>query len=140
MILYLLFDPSKLLNISDIAKRIGNFFKLPILLFYTITYPELASITFSAAESFVIDMKESGNVVLIGEPTAGDTGNRPKTFKTSNGMCFRIPTASPSVSPQGFPLEGIGVAPDYFISQTVSDFIKNRDAQLEFAKQYLTAK
>lgn len=97
-------------------------------------------ITFSAAESFVIDMKESGNVVLIGEPTAGDTGNRPKTFKTSNGMCFRIPTASPSVSPQGFPLEGIGVAPDYFISQTVSDFIKNRDAQLEFAKQYLTAK
>jgi hypothetical protein len=42
MILYLLFDLSKLLNISDIAKRIGNFFKLPILLFYTITYPELA--------------------------------------------------------------------------------------------------
>uniref|UniRef100_UPI00338E849A ORF6N domain-containing protein n=1 Tax=uncultured Muribaculum sp. TaxID=1918613 RepID=UPI00338E849A len=29
---------------SDIAKRIGNFFKLPILLFYTITYPELALI------------------------------------------------------------------------------------------------
>jgi len=44
MILYLLFDLSKLLNISDIAKRIGNFFKLPILLFYTITYPELAFI------------------------------------------------------------------------------------------------
>ena len=44
MIQYLLFDTSKLLNISDITKRIGNFFKLPILLFYTITYPELALI------------------------------------------------------------------------------------------------
>ncbi len=42
MIQYLLFDPSKILNINDITKRIGNFFKLPILLFYTITYPELA--------------------------------------------------------------------------------------------------
>lgn len=97
-------------------------------------------ITFSAAESFVIDMKESGDIVLIGEPTAGDTGNKPKTFKTSNGIYFRIPTASPSVSPKGFPLEGIGVKPDYFVSQTVSDFIDNKDTQLEFAKQYLTAK
>ena len=95
--------------------------------------------TFSAAESFVIDMKESGNVVLTGEPTAGDTGNRPKTFKTSSGICFRIPTAPPSVSPKGFPLEGIGVAPDYLVSQTVSDFINDKDTQLEFAKQYLTA-
>ncbi len=44
MISYLLFGSSKLLNISDITKRIGNFFKLLILLFYTITYPELAFI------------------------------------------------------------------------------------------------
>lgn len=32
MIQYLLFGASKLLNISDITKRIGNFFKLPIQL------------------------------------------------------------------------------------------------------------
>jgi hypothetical protein len=42
MIQYLLFDTSKLLNISDITKRIGNFFKLPIQLFYGGPYPELA--------------------------------------------------------------------------------------------------
>jgi hypothetical protein len=42
MIQYLLFDTSKLLNISEITKRIGNFFKLPIQLFYSISYPELA--------------------------------------------------------------------------------------------------
>ena len=33
---------SKLLNISDITKRIGNFFKLPIQLSWGIAYPELA--------------------------------------------------------------------------------------------------
>ncbi len=42
MIQYLLFDTSKLLNISDITKRIGSFFKLPIQLFYGVPYPELA--------------------------------------------------------------------------------------------------
>ena len=42
MIQYLLFGTSKLLNISEITKRIGNFFKLPIQLFYSISYPELA--------------------------------------------------------------------------------------------------
>ncbi|MEE1207730.1 MAG: hypothetical protein UHP27_06125, partial [Muribaculaceae bacterium] len=33
---------SKLLNINEIAKRIGNFFKLPIQLFSGHSYPELA--------------------------------------------------------------------------------------------------
>jgi len=33
MIQYLLLATSKLLNINDITKRIGNFFKLPIQLF-----------------------------------------------------------------------------------------------------------
>jgi hypothetical protein len=36
MIQYLLFDTSKLLNISDIAKRIGSFFKLLIQLFFMV--------------------------------------------------------------------------------------------------------
>jgi len=36
-----LFDTSKLLYISDITKRIGNFFKLPIQLFQSPSYPEL---------------------------------------------------------------------------------------------------
>lgn len=96
----------------------------------------ISPITFSAAESFVIDMKESGNVILIGEPTAGDTGNHPKTFRTSNGICFRIPTAEPAVSPKGFPLEGIGITPDYHISLTVSDYFNDKDTQLNFAINY----
>ena len=42
MIQYLLFGTSKLLHISDITKRIGNYFKLPIQLSWGIAYPELA--------------------------------------------------------------------------------------------------
>ena len=39
MIQYLLFGASKLLNINDITKRIGNFFKLPIQLFRAFLIP-----------------------------------------------------------------------------------------------------
>ena len=100
----------------------------------------IGPVTFSAAESFAIDMKESGNVILIGEPTAGDTGNHPKTFKTSNGICFRIPIAGPSVSPKGFPLEGVGVIPDYYVTQTVYDYFNDKDTQLDFAIDFLKNK
>ena len=96
--------------------------------------------TFSAAESFVIDMKESGNVVLVGEPTAGDTGNRPQTFSTSNGIYFRIPTAAPHLSPKGFPMEGVGIEPHYRVTQTVSDFLNDTDTQLEFALRLIDLK
>lgn len=39
-----MFGTSKLLNINDATKRIGNFFKLPIQLFHGVPYPELAYI------------------------------------------------------------------------------------------------
>ncbi len=96
-----------------------------------------STLTLSAAESFVIDMKESGNAVLIGEPTGGDTGNGPKTFKTSHGTSFRIPTNPPALSPKGFPLEGEGIAPHYTVRQTVSDYMEGKDTQLEFALRYI---
>ncbi len=45
VIQYLLFATSKLLNISDIAKRTGSLKKLPVQLFYGVPYPELALIS-----------------------------------------------------------------------------------------------
>lgn len=89
--------------------------------------------TFSAAESFTIDMKESGNAVLVGGPTGGDTGNRPRPFRTSHHTYFRIPTSEPDLSPQGFPMEGVGIQPHYQVSQTVADFMKNEDTVLNHA-------
>jgi len=49
-----LFDTSKLLNISDITKIIGSFFKLPIQLFYGVPYPELAYIESELLKDAVI--------------------------------------------------------------------------------------
>lgn len=94
-----------------------------------------STFTYSAAESFVIDMKESGNAILIGEPTAGDTGNNPQTFKSSYGTCFRIPTNPPALSPKGFPMEGKGIEPDYTVRQTVTDYMDGKDTQLEYVLQ-----
>ena len=91
--------------------------------------------TFSAAESFAIDLMESGNAILIGSETRGDTGNRPKQFKTKQGTSFQIPTRKPpQVSPKGFPMEGIGIKPHFTINQTVEDYLNDVDTVLEFAK------
>lgn len=101
------------------------------LLLLTSTY------TFSAAESFTLDLKESGNAIIIGEETGGDTGNRPRTFHTTNEVFFRLPTKEPSFSPNGFPMEGKGISPHYEVHQSVNDFMKSRDTVLEFALQLI---
>lgn len=93
--------------------------------------------TFSAAESFTLDLKESGNVIIIGEGTGGDTGNRPRTFHTTNGIYFRLPTREPSFSPNGFPMEGKSIMPHYEVYQSVNDFMKNLDTVLDFTLQMI---
>ena len=90
--------------------------------------------TFSAAESFALDLKESGNAIFIGSETRGCTGNIPKNFTTKYGTSFRIPTRKPpQVSPKGFPMEGIGIKPDFTVYQTVEDYLNDVDTVLEFA-------
>lgn len=103
---------------------------------YLLTTP----FTCSAAESFTIDMKESGNATLIGEPTSGDTGNGPQDFSTKQGTCFRIPTRKPALSPGGFPMEGVGIPPHHQVSQTVTDFMKDEDTVLKYAIGLITSK
>lgn len=88
--------------------------------------------TFSAAESFALDLWESGEVTLIGNPTGGDTGNGPEVFQSPAGLFFRIPLREPQQSPKGFPLEGRGVPPHYEVAQTVKDFMTGIDTQLAF--------
>ena len=80
MIQYLLFDTSKLLNISEIAKRIGDFFKLPIQLFYSISYPELA-----------LPGKRAQNVVPHQALTLGGGQNRQKRQSTLGFSSRRSP-------------------------------------------------
>lgn len=94
--------------------------------------------TFSAAESFTIDLKESGYVTLVGEKTAGDTGCGPKDFTSRHGIWFRIPTRKPHFSPNGFPMEGSGIEPGYLVKQTVEDFYSGKDTVLEYVLNGLT--
>ena len=95
-------------------------------------------ITFSAAESFTLDMKESGNATLVGEPTAGDTGNHPVNFSTSHDVWFRVPTREPQNSPKGFPMEGMNIQPHYVVHQTVDDFMQDKDTQLEYVLRLIS--
>lgn len=89
--------------------------------------------TASAAESFAIDIWESGNATLVGGITAGDTGNGPKNYSTDFGIRFRIPTRKPAqTSIHNFPMEGRGVPPNHTINQTVSDYLNGVDTVLEF--------
>ena len=88
--------------------------------------------TFSAAESFAIDLKESGNAILVGEATAGDTGCRPENFVSKYGIWFRIPTREPHFSPKGFPMEGVGVEAHHKVKQTVEDFLNDKDTAIEY--------
>lgn len=96
--------------------------------------------TFSAAESFTLDMKESGNCTLVGEPTGGDTGNRPRNFGTKHRTFFRIATREPELSPKGFPMEGVGIPPHHQVSQTVADFLKDEDTILNYTIELITKK
>ena len=88
--------------------------------------------TFSAAESFTIDLKESGYVTLVGEKTAGDTGCAPKNFTSKYGVWFRIPTRKPHFSPKSFPMEGVSIEPHQEIRQTFTDFYDNKDTAIEY--------
>lgn len=97
-----------------------------------------STITFSAAESFAMDMRESGNVTLIGEPTGGDTGNSPHPFSTTHRICFQIPTREPDLSPKGFPMEGVGIPPHHQVSQTIADFMNDEDTALKYTIGLIT--
>lgn len=89
--------------------------------------------TFSAAESFALDLLESGDAILVGTPTGGDTGNKPKDFTTKNGMSFRIPTRKPpQISNKGFPMEGKGIQPHYTVHLTIEDYLEEKDSVLKY--------
>lgn len=88
--------------------------------------------TFSAAESFTIDLKESGYATLVGTKTAGDTGCAPKDFTSKYGIWFRIPTREPHYSPKGYPMEGTSIEPHHKVEQTVEEFFDNKDTVIEY--------
>lgn len=90
--------------------------------------------TVSAAESFALDLLESGNATLIGMPTAGDTGNQPQFYNSEMGYSYWFPSRSHAqVSPKGFAMEGESLQPQYAVHKTVADYLADNDTILEYA-------
>jgi carboxyl-terminal processing protease len=66
--------------------------------------------TLSAAEDFTMPFKDNGRATLIGERTAGSTG-QPFYYAFDNQMMFAIGTKR-AYMPDGTRFEGVGIAPD----------------------------
>lgn len=91
--------------------------------------------SFSNAEMFPYDMKQTGLATLIGQPTPGyviwTSG-----FTLLDGTSARMP-GSGVWRKDGTPLENNGQQPDILVDMTAEDWLAQRDPQLEAAVDYL---
>ena len=91
----------------------------------------------SSNESFVLMLRQARDCTLVGQPTAGSSGN-PQPFELGNGVVARIPSWQ-FLGPDGRLLEGSGVAPDVLVPCTPED-LKRGDPILAKALELLRAK
>ena len=87
--------------------------------------------TFSAAEDFVVSFEAMHRGVLVGERTAGSTG-QPLMFELPGGGTARICTLRETF-PDGRKFVGIGIAPQIEVTPTVLDFRTGRDPTIAAA-------
>lgn len=94
--------------------------------------------TASAAEDFLIYADNQENMIKIGEPTFGSTG-QPMMFDLPNGGLGRVCTKKDTYL-NGKEFVGYGIKPDIEVKTTLSDYINNLDPVLEKAINYLDKK
>ena len=92
--------------------------------------------TISAAEDFVVALHASGRATLVGEKTAGTTG-QPLMIKLPHNGKARICTKRDTY-PDGREFVGVGVIPDVEIHPTQKSIAAERDVVLEKAIEILT--
>jgi C-terminal processing protease CtpA/Prc len=90
-----------------------------------------SSNTFSAAEDFLIPFKYSGRATLVGEKTAGSTG-QPLWIPLPGGGVFTV-CAIKDFYPDGKEFVGIGIEPDIEVNATLQDVYDGKDRTLEKA-------
>lgn len=88
--------------------------------------------TFSAGEDFVASFKLMRRGLLIGEPTAGSTG-QPLMFRLPGGGRARI-CVKRDEFPDGTEFVGKGIAPDVLVKPTGADVRAGRDPVVAYAK------
>jgi C-terminal processing protease CtpA/Prc len=82
--------------------------------------------SFSATDIFAATFKALGRGLIVGQPTAGGTGD-PLVFALPGGGTGRVSTSGVVDNP----LIGRGVIPDVAVARTARDFLVGRDATLD---------
>lgn len=88
----------------------------------------IGSHTFSAAEDFLVPVVYAKRGILIGERTAGSTGQPVRVILPGGGYCL-VCTLQSSF-PDGREFVGLGIEPDIFVQPTLADICENRDPVL----------
>ncbi len=91
--------------------------------------------TYSAAEDFLVFCDNQEHITLIGEVTAGSTGN-PIRWNLPYGGVLSI-CSKKDTYPDGREFVGSGIKPDIESHLTIEDFRKGRDTALETALSFL---
>lgn len=91
--------------------------------------------TMSTAEDFIVPLDFSGRALILGEPTAGTTGN-PVNVGLPGGAILRVCSLW-STYPDGREFVGRGIDPDVVVHPTVAGLRANRDEVLEKAVEVL---
>jgi len=104
-------------------------------MYYTIYKGKLIILTdrrcASACEDFVVPFKDNHRAIIIGEETAGSTG-QPYIYRFNKDIFIRIGTKRVYM-PDGSPFEGKGILPDIKIQPTIKDIKIGRDVILKKA-------
>jgi len=91
--------------------------------------------TMSTSEDFLVPLDYSGRALLIGETTAGSTGN-PVSVVLPGGGILRV-CSKRDTYPDGREFVGYGIEPDIPVQPTVAGIRANRDEVLEKAVEVL---
>jgi len=113
-------EPSEILPAREGTPR----FHGPLVL---LTGPETAS----AAEDFAMVLQKSGRAVLVGERTAGDTGQIISFGLPQGGILWVL--TKWDFFPDGRELIGVGIQPDIELRPTIKEIISGEDPVLEKA-------
>jgi carboxyl-terminal processing protease len=90
--------------------------------------------TASSAEMLTVALRDAGRATVIGQTTAGGSGN-PISFGIAGGR-VRFSTGD-FRRMDGSPIEGVGIVPDLPVSWTVDDLTKGIDPDLTAANEWI---
>lgn len=116
--------PGEKIEIAESVEKI----KIPIVIL-------IGQKTFSAAEDFLILLDGSKNIKLIGQRTAGSSG-QPLLVDLPEGFKARI-CSKRDTYPDGREFVGIGIKPDIEVNKSAKDYLNGVDTELKAALEFL---